>query len=110
MNTIKLHHPTGHPYWQQNQFQIQINENFIDPYIFLHDSKKQACSKYEIFIGEHGIYVQYFHCSSGTGIKPISEVFLLVLKETYLKIEYVGTPLIPSGGAFYTINKNGHNY
>jgi len=106
-----LHHPTGHPLWQKNQFKVQINETEIDPLIFLNSNKNvTAYSKYEITIGEHGIYVQYFHCSSGSGITPISDKFLLLHKATYSKIEYVGIPLLPPKGAFYSVDKGGHNY
>lgn len=96
MRKIKLHHPQGHPYWQRNKFVIENEDGkFFDVW---KNSKFGGCGseEYEVTVSEEGVYIQYFHCSSGSGKVAYGERFLAIKSEDYDEIEYVGVPLVMS--------------
>lgn len=90
---LKLHHPTGHPYWQRNKFSVELpNGDFPDIFKF-GKYKGEYGEEVEVYSEPNGIYVQYFMCSSGGGKTPYGEKHQLVSKALYDKVEYVGTKL-----------------
>jgi hypothetical protein len=91
-NTVKLHHPTGHPFWQRNKFKVEFDNKFIDCWQY----SKHRQGEYEITVDDKGIYVQYFWCSSGGGKRPDGKKHLLIDSKLYNKIEYIGKPLVMS--------------
>ncbi len=86
---LKLHHPTGHPYWQRNKFKIEMpNGEFFDVSKFHEDYQE-----YEISVTKFGLTIQRFHCSSGGGKQKVGNAELIVGNLEYDKIEYIGEPL-----------------
>lgn len=104
MREIRLHYPTGHPYWQKNEFKVEVDGTFIDVFKF---NKKYYIKSYEIFIEQDGVYVHYCACGSGFGKFPISEKFLLV-KCKLSDITLVGEPLEIPNELRREINALGH--
>lgn len=97
MITIKLHHPTGHPYWQKNEFKVELpNGNFLDLLPFY--KHKPGNTGYEIYIENGNVYFHECYCSSGGGKtrgKDLSPV-MIVSKNDYDTLEYVGKELVMS--------------
>lgn len=108
MTKLKLHYPTGHPYWQRNKFKIEIdNGEFID--CWKHSKYQgQYGEEYEIFVTDKGIEVQYFMCSSGGGKRAYSEKFTLINSDKFNEIEYVGVPLEISPTLAADISEQGY--
>lgn len=93
MRVLKLHHPTGHPYWQKNEFKVELpNETFVDLSPLYHHKS----TGYEIFVEDGNVYFHECACGSGFGkvkidrFKPI----LIVSKKDYDVLEYVGGKLV----------------
>lgn len=85
--TIKLHHPTGNPFWKEGEFTIEMPEgNMLD--------FKEANWAYKIHVDKQGIWYNRYVCGSGfgkilcTGMNGLEK--LLVSKSEYDEIEYVG--------------------
>lgn len=92
MRIIKLHHPTGHPYWQRNKYKIEMPDgSFFDVSDYYEDWQE-----YEISVTKFGITIQPYSCSSGGGKQKIGNEELIIGNMEYDKIEYVGEPLIIS--------------
>lgn len=94
---IKAHYPQGHPYWQKNEYRIEVDGEFINHHKFnRHYSNTNPywhyANSYEITFKSDGIYVHYCSCSSGCGKNKISDEFLL-LRCNPSDIEFVGEPL-----------------
>ena len=95
MRILKLHHPTGHPYWKKDEYKVELpNGEKINPENHIKDNY----GGYRIYWDEKGIWVQICSKGSGygkkdrTGMPPI----LLVSSIEYDKIEFVGKELIMS--------------
>lgn len=97
MRTIKLHHPTGHPYWQKNEFKVELpNGEFLDLLPFYdYDPKTTG---YEIYVENGNVYFHECFCSSGGGKTKCRDLnpVLIVSKKDYDVLEYVGQELIMS--------------
>lgn len=103
MRIVTLHHPTGHPFWQQGQYRVQLPNgeffNFQQPHL----SKYFKCAgfynnDYKVYVGDEGIYYQEYSSSSGCGRNPWGDPILIVPKSDYDKIEYAGKPLVIIAG------------
>lgn len=87
---IKLHHPTGHPYWNKEEYKIELpNGNLVNPL------ENSPYNSYRIFFNDSGIWAQMCACGSGYGKVDIKNLppKLLVSKEKYDTILFVGKPL-----------------
>jgi len=92
MRILKLHHPTGHPYWQKDEYQIELpNGEKINPSNHIQDNY----GGYRVYWDEKGIWVQI--CASGSGYGKVDRKHiqpkLLVSSNDYDKIEFVGNKL-----------------
>lgn len=95
LRILKLHHPTGHPYWKKNEFKVELpNGEFInlEP-LFNHYGNYGG---YEIFEKEGDIYFVQCASSSGMGKQRLNEIQKIVDKNDYDLLEYVGKELIMS--------------
>lgn len=88
---LKLHHPTGHPYWDKDEYEIELPDGTFY-------NKKQHAADWEVGTGCHfvvvkpdGIYYQQCFCSTGGG-KKSNELppVLMVPKSQYDAIVYIG--------------------
>lgn len=89
---IKLHHPTGNPYWQADQYKVELANGEIM------DLKKLMIypqGSYRIYWDDKGIWMQQCVCGSGYGKADLTRAkpVLLVQKCDYDKIEFVGKEL-----------------
>jgi hypothetical protein len=89
MRTLKLHHPTGHPYWQQDEYQIELpNGKRINPAHHIEDTY----GGYRVYWNNEGVWVQI--CASGSGYGKKDRTGhppkLLVERSEYDNIEFVG--------------------
>lgn len=92
MRVLKLHHPTGHPYWQADEYTIELpNGQMIYPEQHLSDN----LGGYRVFWNSKGVFVQ--QCSIGSGYGKVNRTGvppkLLVSGDQYDAINFVGTPL-----------------
>lgn len=102
MKILKLHHPTGHPYWQKDEYKIELpNGEMINPANHIKDNY----GGYRVYWNEKGVWVQICSCGSGYGKKDRSNSLpkLLVAKNEYDKIEFVGKELKMSETLKYDI-------
>lgn len=91
MRILKLHNPTGHPYWQANEYKVEKpNGEFVDIKSLFEQGNHGG---YEIFIEDGDIY--FVQCASGSGYgkQRWREPIKIVDKKEYDKIEYVGKEL-----------------
>lgn len=102
---LKLHHPTGHPYWQKDEFKVELPDGqMINPY----DHIRDRFGGYRLYHDKVGVWAQYCCASSGsgkydhTGVPPV----LLVNVSAYDKIEYVGQPLVMSNELTNDLSEN----
>jgi hypothetical protein len=92
MRTLKLHHPTGHPYWAKNEYSVQMpNGNFLDLTPFF--DRNGNYGGYEIFIKNGNVFFVQCDCGSGKGKVRLREVKKIVDKTEYDKIEFAGSEL-----------------
>lgn len=103
---IKAHHPQGHPYWQKNEYRIEVDGKFLDHQKFNPNVKTRGES-YEINFKSDGIYVFYCACGSGYGKIKNSDEFLL-LECNPKDIEFVGEPLEINPSLMNEINELNH--
>lgn len=106
MRILKLHHPTGHPYWQKNEFKVELPDGkFVDLFL-LHDSP--GATGYEIYVEAGDVYFHECHCSSGGGKQRIKtlEPILVVSKNDYDILEYVGEELVMSAELLSDLKEN----
>ena len=104
---LKLHHPTGHPYWQRNHYKIEMPDgSFFSPkdFFFRHNLDHYAI---EYFVKPDGIYIQLFHCSSGMGKCGIDKPVLCIASDRYDEIIYAGKPLMSSRELAADLAENG---
>ncbi len=100
MRILILHHPKGHPYWQEGEFKIELPNGGI------YDKRQHSagiptyaekdpeyCSSHRIVVKEDGIYFQHCGASSGGGKQDYKQPFKIIDKSEYDKIEFAGTPL-----------------
>ncbi len=95
MRVLKLHHPTGHPYWNQGEFKVQLpNGKFLVPTDFI----GEAFGGYRIYLDSQGVWIQKCASGSGYGKRDMKHVppKLMVPVNQYDKIEYVGKELVMS--------------
>ncbi len=89
MRILKLHYPTGHPYWQSDEYKIELPNGE-----FYNTSKHQMDfgSGHRIIVKDDGIHHQLCHCGSGFGKIDAKSypATLIVPKSDYDKIEFVG--------------------
>lgn len=106
MRVVKLHHPTGHPYWQRDEYQIELpNGEKINPGNHIQDNY----GGYRVFWDEKGIWVQI--CASGSGYGKVDRKDiapkLLVSSSDYDKIDFVGQKLEMSDALKADLSENG---
>jgi len=95
MKILKLHHPKGHPYWDKDEYNIELPDGkFIYPAKSLSDN----FGGFRVYWNNKGVWVQ--KCASGSGygkidIKDEPPILLVDIKD-YDKIEFVGHPLVMS--------------
>lgn len=97
MRVLKLHHPTGHPYWNQGEFDVELpNGEMYD----LSRHSQNFGHGYKIDIKEDGIYYVLHFVGSGYGKIPCTDgrfpPIKIVDSSEYDKIEYVGEELVIS--------------
>ncbi len=106
MKILKLHHPTGHPYWQKNKFKVELpDRTFSDIFKFSKYNGENG-EEVEVYSLEAGIFVKYFMCSSGSGKCAYGIYHLLVDRNEYDKVEYAGEPLTISQNLINEIAEN----
>lgn len=93
MKILKLHNPTGHPYWQADEYGIELPDG-----TFYDKSQHHPGfgGGHKIKVQPDGIYYQQCYSSSGGGKTEATDRFpavLIVSKNQYDKIEYVGAKL-----------------
>lgn len=91
---LKLHNPTGHPYWNRDEYKVELpNGEMLQIDHLYYDG-----GGYRIYESKEGVYLQPCICGSGYGKVDWEgmPVVLIVLKREYDKIEYVGSPLVMS--------------
>ena len=103
MKILKLHHPTGHSYWQADEYKIEMPDgtfynkrqysNYIPSYAV---DDMDYCNSHRIVVKPDGIYYQRCGASSGTGKTNYKEPFKIIDAREYDEIEYVGAPLTMS--------------
>lgn len=91
--TLILHHPIGHPYWQDQEYRIQLPDGqFYDK--SQHSPKEPHGAPHKILIQDDGIYYQRCGASSGAGKTDYKDPFIIIQKSEYDIIEFVGIPLV----------------
>lgn len=88
LRVLKLHHPTGHPYWQADEFDIELPDGTF--------YNKKYCDPHRIIVEVDGIYYQRCGASSGGGKTNYKEPFKIIDSIEYDVVHYEGTPLIMS--------------
>lgn len=101
MRTIKLHHPTGHPYWQEGEFKIEMPDGtFFNKQQFTDEvpgwANSDYCESHRIILKDDGIYYQRCGASSGTGKTNYGDPFRIIGSDQYDLVVYVGEPLVMS--------------
>lgn len=94
---LKLHQPTGHPYWSKGEYQIELpNGEIINP----SDYNKYAGTSHRVYWNDQGVWMQLCACGSGYGKVDLNTKdyppILLVQSSQYDKIEFVGKELVMS--------------
>lgn len=89
MRILKLHHPQGHPYWQKDEYQIELpSGERINPVDYIADNY----GGYRVYWNDSGVWVQI--CASGSGYGKVDRSNcppkLLVSRSQYDCIEFVG--------------------
>ncbi len=95
---LKLHYPDGHPYWNADEYKIELNGNEFDlDKIPLSELPKYAqfyCGRLSnerrrIILKDDGLYYQL--CSdSSHGKNDYEKPFKVLDKSEYDKVEFVG--------------------
>jgi len=116
LRILKLHHPTGHPYWQADEYGIELpcgkmfNLNSVPNYKFPEyawsyiNKLKGQCHR--IINKPDGIYYQICGASSGGGKTNYKDPFKIINRDLYDKVEVVGIPLIMSNELKDDISEN----
>lgn len=92
MRILKLHHPTGHPYWQKNEFKVELpNGSFIKLLPLF--GRYGNLGGYEIYLQDGNVYFVECGSSSGGGKNRYGQPKKIVDRSEYDKIEYIGKPL-----------------
>ena len=92
MRTLKLHHPTSHPYWGKNEYGVQMpNGSFLDLTPFFDHNGNYG--GYEIFVKKGDVFFVQCECGSGYGKIRLKEVKKIVDKTEYDKIDFAGIEL-----------------
>lgn len=86
---LKLHEPTGHPYWNEGMHKVQMPEGDFVP-VHLYKADDFSSSNYRIFHDEIGVWAQFYNCGSGYGRSAAGCPVLIVPRSSYDRIEYVG--------------------
>lgn len=92
MRVLTLHHPIGHPYWDKDEYQIEMpSGDRINPA----DCFEDNYGGYRVYWNDKGVWVQKCACGSGYGKVDRHDVnpVLLVSSSLYDKIEFAGAEL-----------------
>lgn len=104
---LKLHNPIGHPYWQQDEYKIEMPDGKIfDKSEFYADWGN--CHR--VIVEPDGIYYQQCFASSGGGKRDATERYpakLMIPKSEYDVIEYVGDKIEMSQSLLNDLKENG---
>jgi hypothetical protein len=90
MRILKLHEPTGHAYWSQGMYGIELpNGERVDKSKYL-----PTAASHRVYWDNQGVWVQACACGSGYGkvdmnVPPV----LVVSRNQYDDIEIVGEQL-----------------
>lgn len=107
MRILKLHHPTGSPYWNRDEYKVELPDGTF------YDIGKHSPGfggGYRILIKDSGLYYQQCYSGSGFGKKDATDRFppvLIVPREKYDSIKFVGEPLVISEELKSDLNKYG---
>lgn len=97
MRVLKLHHPTGHPYWSQGEYQIEMPSGEM---IYPNKHLDMYITSYRLHWDDKGVWVIQCNCSSGGGKNDLNPEWyptkLLVKRSEYDTIEFVGKELVMS--------------
>lgn len=90
MRTLKLHYPTGHPYWNKDEYKIELPDG-----TFYDKSKhyRNFGGGHRVLINEKGIFYQQCYSGSGYGKIDLTDKFppvLMLSKNEYDNIEFIG--------------------
>jgi len=93
MRVLKLHHPTGHPYWNQGEFILELpDDSMLNPVTLLKDNYGGS---YDVYVKNGDVMLQQCACGSGYGKVRMTEIdpIVLIKQDEYDQLEYVGEPL-----------------
>src|SRR3990167_8262489 len=90
MRILKLHHPTGHPYWKKDEYRIELPDG-----TFYGKSKHYPnfYGGHKVLIKDEGIFYQQCYSGGGFGKVDATDRFppvLMVSKREYDNIIFVG--------------------
>ena len=106
MRVLKMHNPTGHPYWQKNEYRVQKpNGEFINlSNLFDRNGNHGG---YEIYIENGDVF--FVQCGSGSGYGKVrgKNPIKIVARNEYDKIEYIGQQLEMSACLKNDLAENG---
>jgi len=95
MRILKMIYPTGHPYWNEGEFNIIMPNG--DKYD-MHKHRQYAGHGYKIDVRKDGVYYILHDCGSGYG-KVTNDKYppIKIISSTeYDKIQYIGNELVIS--------------
>jgi len=105
---LKLHNPTGNPYWNAGEYKIEMPNGEMYPIQKHHQDFGHG---YKIEIKEDGIYYVLHFCGSGYGKVPCTDgrypPLKIISSSEYDKIEYVGEELKISDNLKNDLMQNG---
>jgi len=108
MRILRLHHPTGHPYWQAGEFQITMPDGEKYP---MHKHQQNFGHGYKIDVSDDGVYYILHFCGSGYGKVPCTDgrypPIKIISSTEYDSIEYVGDELQMSDTLKNDLAENG---
>ena len=113
MRTIKLHHPTGHSYWNKNKFTIELPSgkmfDLMPYHSYIGTRFPVLDDDYMIEVDSNGVYYQKMISSIGSGRVRVNGKprILIIPSKEYDSIEYVGNPLVISNTLITDLIENG---
>ena len=108
MKIIKVHNPTGHPYWQKNEYKIEISDGvFLNPFEGQNDPYTRHKS-YEITFLNNCAYIHFCACGSGYGKSKITNKKVFYKLKDNEVFQFVGNPLEIPQELQNEINELGH--
>lgn len=108
MRILKLHHHTGHPYWDKDEYKIELPSGEI---VNINNFLREYTSSYRIIWNNEGIWVK--DCACGSGFGKLDRDFppsLVVSSSEYDKIEFVGEEKVMSDELKQDLIDNGISY